>query len=100
MEQLRQFMERGEGSREDFEFLLINHVLLDSISRLARQDVPERRRVIRKLREYVKRNIPNLAACSSFRAESGSRRTVMRMNYKGLEDAAQLMLKIKKLLSY
>ena len=30
------------GYKDDFEFFLVNHVLLDSISRLANQDAPER----------------------------------------------------------
>jgi len=92
MEELRRFTESGEGTREDFEFLLMNHVLLDSVSRLARQDAPDRKEVIRRLRAYVREHIPRLSACESFRAESAPRRAVMRLNYMGLEDAAQLLL--------
>ena len=92
MELLRAFMEREGRSREDFEFLLINHVLLDSISRLAQQNAPERKTVIRQLRDYVQREIPNLKSCESFRRESAKRRTVMSLNYRGMEDAAQTIL--------
>lgn len=93
MEGLRAFMEREGCSRDDFEFLVVNHVLLDAISRLAQQDAPERKAVIQELRDYVHREIPELAACPSYRRESLKRRTVMSLNYRGMEDAAQLMLK-------
>ncbi|MBR1457402.1 MAG: glycosyltransferase family 2 protein [Oscillospiraceae bacterium] len=96
MEDLKRFVESGEGERDDYEFLLINHVLLDSISRLAQQDAPERKAVIRRMRDYVRENVPDLNACRSYRQESGKRRAVMRMNYMGGEDAAQLLLKAKK----
>ena len=96
MEDLREFMETGEGTRDDFEYLLINHVLLDAISRLARQDAPDRKEVIALLRDYVHEHIPRLSACESYRQESRNRQTVMRMNYRGMEDAAQMMLKAKK----
>ena len=96
MEKLRRFLDSGEGTREDYEYLLLSHVLLDSISRLAQQKDPERKAVIRRLRACVRGEIPDLRACGSFRAESLSRRTVMRLNYAGLEDLAQLLLRTKK----
>ena len=93
MEGLRSFMEREGCSRDDYEFLVLNHVLLDAISRLAQQNAPERKEVIKELRDYVHREIPNLSACRSYKQESAKRRLVMSFNYRGMEDAAQLMLK-------
>ena len=83
------------GRRDDFEFLLINHVLLDTISRLANQNDPQKKSVIRKAREYVRKKIPSLPACKSFRAETVRRRIIMYLNYVGLEDLGRLILKIK-----
>ena len=82
------------GYKDDFEFFLVNHVLLDSISRLARQDAPERKEVIGKLRQYVQAKIPKLSGCGSYKKESRKRRLIMWMNYHGLEDAGQFILKI------
>ncbi len=96
MEELREFLESGEGQRADYEYLLLNHVLLDSISRLAQQSGSERRDVIRLLRDYVRREIPRLRSCESFRRENGKRRLIMRMNYTGMEDAAQKLLQLKR----
>ena len=84
---------RGRG--EDFNFFLINHVLLDTISRLANQDDPERKAVIRKFREYVHEKLPDLTRCQSYRAESAKRRVIMYLNYNGLEDLGQWILRVK-----
>ena len=84
------------GYKDDFEFFLVNHVLLDSISRLAKQDAPERKEVIGKLRQYVQAKIPKLSGCGSYKKESRKRRLIMWMNYHGLEDLGQLVLKVNK----
>ena len=84
------------GYKDDFEFFLVNHVLLDSISRIAKQDAPERKEVIGKLRQYVQAKIPKLSGCGSYKKESRKRRLIMWMNYHGLEDAGQLVLKVNK----
>ena len=85
----------ARGRREDFAFLLLNHVLLDTISRLANQRDPERKRVIRTFREYVRGKIPSLQSCGSFRAESRNRRIIMTLNYRGLEELGQFILRVK-----
>ena len=87
--------EIGEDAREDFDFLVINHVVLDSISRLARQDAPDKAEVIRAFRRYAHEKIPHLTRCPSFRAETRNRRIIMFLNYHGLEQAAQLILRVK-----
>ena len=86
------------GYKDDFEFFLVNHVLLDSISRLAKQDAPERKEVIGKLRQDVQAKIPKLSGCGSYKKESRKRRLIMWMNYHGLEDAGQFILKINQTL--
>ena len=85
----------ARGTGEDFNFFLINHVLLDTISRLANQDDPERKAVIRKFREYVHEKLPDLMHCKSYQAESRRRRIIMYLNYHGLEDLGQWMLRVK-----
>ena len=87
--------EIGPDKREDFDFLVINHVVLDSISRLARQDAPDKAEVIRAFRRYAHEKIPHLTKCPSFRAETRNRRIIMFLNYHGLEQAAQLILRVK-----
>ena len=82
------------GRREDFHFFLINHLVLDSISRLARQETEEKKEVIAALRAYAHKKLPHLLSCESYRAESRNRRIIMFLNYYGLEDAAQRLLRM------
>jgi len=94
MDMLEKELDR-RGRREDFEFLLINHVLLDTISRLANQTDPGRRAAIRTVRAYVREKLPSLSACSSYRRETRNRRIIMLLNYHGLEDLGQWLLRVK-----
>lgn len=86
-----------KGRREDFEFFLINHVLLDTISRLAIQKDPDRKAVIRQVRSYVREKIPDLAVCTSYAAETRRRQLIMKLNYRGMEDLGQWILKMKRI---
>ena len=93
MEDIRAFAEAG-GYQDEFEFLLINHVLLDSLKRLALQTAPEKREVIAALRAYVRKNIPRLSSCESYRAEARNRRIVMWLNYHGMERLSIALLRL------
>lgn len=86
----------GRGRRDDFEFLLINHVLLDTVNRLAVQADPGRHEVIRKTRAYVREKIPALGRSAAYRAETWQRRTIMCLHYHGMEKLGQMILRIKK----
>ena len=85
--------------REEFEFFLINHVLLDAVSRVSRQRTPDRDEVLSRLRAYVREKIPDLVHCSAYKKESGKRRFIMRLNYLGLDRLAIGMLDLKARLS-
>ena len=86
-------------AENDFEFLILNHILLEAIKRVNEQDSPDKREVIRELREYVRNKIPRLERCSSFREESRNRRIIMRMNYDGFERISGYLLKAKQTLT-
>ena len=82
-------------AREDYEFLLLNHVLLDAMNRVQAMKVPQRKEVLGKLREYVRHEIPDLSACRSFREETRNRRIIMRLHYMGRSDEAAAVLNLK-----
>ncbi len=86
----------AEGRREDFESLVLNHALLDGINRLRRQNGADKENVIREIRNYVNRQIPDLGRCAAFKAESAKRRLVMRLNYHGLDKVSAALLRLKK----
>lgn len=83
------------GFREEFEFFLVNHVLLDSVNRVAGQHTPDRREVLHQLIAYVHKYVPNLSQCKSYRRESRNRRLIMRLNYMGLYDLSRFLLSTK-----
>ncbi len=87
------------GFREEFEFFLVNHVLLDSVNRVARQDTPDKREVLHQLAAYVRKHIPDLSQCESYRRESRNRRLIMGLNYRGLYGLSQCILNTKARLS-
>ena len=83
------------GRNEDFNFFMVNHVILDAISRLANTDSPDRRDAIDKLRAYAHEKIPSLRACESYQRETRNRRIMMFLNYHGLEQLGQWILRVK-----
>lgn len=93
MRDIRAFADSG-GYHDSFELLLINHVLLESIKRVARQNSPDKKAIIAALRDYVRENIPELSKCSAFRRESRNRRIIMWLNYHGLENVSLAILKL------
>lgn len=94
MENIRAFSETCLD-RDGYEFMLLNHVLLDSVKRLAMQTGNGKKEIIRELRAYVRKNIPSLNACKSYRSESRNRRIIMWLNYHGLEELSLALLKLK-----
>ena len=94
MENIRAFSEKCLD-RDGYEFMLLNHVLVDSIKRTAMQSGEEKEEIIKKLRQYVRDNIPKLAECKSYRDESRNRRIIMWLNYHGLEKQSLALLKLK-----
>lgn len=79
---------------DDFEFLLINHVGIDAINRLASQALPDKE-VIMQLCAYMKRRIPRLTASTAFKKESLKRRIICWLNCKGMIWLSQELLNLK-----
>ena len=82
-------------SRDDFEFLVLNHVLLDAVKRVQTMNTSEKKEVIWLMRKYVKSQIPRLAASRSFREETRNRRLIMRLHYMGMPALASKLLSLK-----
>ena len=82
--------------RDDFEFLVLNHVLLDGMNRVQAMTAEDKKDVLWLLRQYVREKIPNLNASRSFREETRNRRIIMRLHYLGLSSLAESILKLKR----
>lgn len=89
----------ARGMDEDYRFLVINHVLLDAINRVTRQNTPDRKQTLSKLRSFVHGAVPDLSRCESFRAESFKRRLIMKLNYWGLHDLSRFLLDLRSSIS-
>lgn len=87
------------GYKEEFNSLVINHLLLETIKRVDKQNGSDKKEVMRELRAYVRQNIPNLTKCESFKAETLNRRIIMYLNYHGLSGLSRQILKLKKNIS-
>lgn len=85
---------RGYG--DEFQSVVLNHLLLDGIKRVSLQKTRDRKEVLQKMRDYVHREIPDLGRCAAFRRESRNRQLIMRLNYLGLEDMALRLLRLKQ----
>ena len=85
-----------QGQRDGYEFFIVNHVVLDTISRLAEQRTDEAEAVIRQMRRYAKKAVPQLTRSAAFRRESPKRRIIMFLNYHGRHRLAQLILQANR----
>ena len=89
-----------ENDRDDYEFLLLNHILLDAMNRVNAMNGAEgQKEVMSALRRYVREKIPDLSKSTSFQKESRNRRLIMRLHYSGFSDIAAYLLALKGLLS-
>ncbi len=82
-------------NRDDFEYLVINQVLIEAMNRVEASGADNRTAVLRQLRGYVRGVIPNLRRCKSFRSENRNRRIIMTMNYYGQTALSRLLLRAK-----
>ena len=87
------------GFKDEFAFFIINHVLIDSINRVYRQQTSDRDQVLDRLRDYVRSKLPDLAHCPSYLRESRNRRIIAALNYRGLYGVSALILQGKSRLA-
>ena len=83
------------GQSEQFAVLVLDHALLDAIGRLGKQNGPDKDDVIKEIRDYVNREVPDLGKCSAFQQQSGKRKLIMWLNYHGLDKLAAALLRMK-----
>ena len=83
------------GQKDAYDSLVLNHALLDAINRVQRQSGEDKFTVMQEIRDYVNLKIPKLSQCPAYRAESGRRRLVMRLNYLGLNRLSGALLQLK-----
>lgn len=91
LDMLEEFM-LPNGFKDELDFFIINHVLIDSINRVYRQQTPDRAQVLSRLRCYARAKIPALSHCTAYLRESRNRRIIARLNYDGLYGLSRFIL--------
>lgn len=81
--------------KEDIDFMIIDHILITTINRVAKQTHPEKERVIEELREYVKNQLSNVKKLKVFKEMPLNRRIVAALNLQGLHNVSKTILSIK-----
>ena len=81
--------------KEDIDFMIIDHILITTINRVAKQTHPEKERVIEELRGYVENQLPNVKKLKVFKEMPLNRRIVAALNLQGLHNVSKAILSIK-----
>lgn len=84
-----------EKYKDDLDFMVIDHILITTINRVAEQTHPEKEVVIKKLREYVKRQLPKVTKLQVFKDMPINRRIVASLNLIGLHNVSKTILNLK-----
>lgn len=95
MDDIRKSLPEIDGT-DSFDALIIGHVLLDSINRVALHVSKDRNAVIKCLRDYCRENVPDLTGSPAFKRETKNRRIIMWLNYHGLHDISGIILATKR----
>ena len=98
LENLEKFVQTHgwqEKYRSVLEYLYLDHILITSINRVQRQTAKEKKEVLRKMRQVVKRRYPNYAKGEVFRQMPRNRRIVALLNGAGLSGISRILVDLK-----
>lgn len=94
MEDIRAFSDKNSLDA-DMDFLIINHILLETMKRVNLQNSPDRKQVLKTLKNYVRRSIPDLGRSAAFQSETRNRKIIMKLLYDGHPKMAERILALK-----
>ena len=99
LDHLREYVkEKGweEKYRNTMEYLVLDHVLITSINRVARQKNSKRKEIIKQMREYVLRLYPHFSRDPVYLNMKRNRRIIAYLNSRGLHQLSRLILDTKE----
>lgn len=82
----------------DLEYMMIEHILITSINRVAEQKNVEKKKIIEKMRKYVLNHYPKFWKDAAFAEFNTNQQIVAILNASGLYFIARILLKIKRFL--
>lgn len=80
----------------DLEYMMIEHILLTSINRVAEQKNPEKNRIIKQMRKYVLNYYPHFRQDKAFKEFDMKQKIIASLNAYGLYKFSKIILFIKK----
>lgn len=78
---------------EEMERIVIDHILITSINRVALQEHPDKNKVIKQMRTYVRQKYPRFRQDSIFQDMPRNRRIIARLNAAGMHSLSKWLLK-------
>ena len=86
-----------KGINKDIaDTLIINHILLDAINRVYNQRSKDKKIVIKKLNQYIHKNIKNIFKTKEYKNNNFNRKLIIVLNYFRLGKISHILLKLKK----
>lgn len=79
----------------DIEYMVIEHILITSINRVAVQKNSQKRMVIKKMREFVLQQYPAFKNDDAFKEFSSKEQMIAKLNAKGLYDVVRVLVFLK-----
>ena len=79
---------------KELQNMVLEHILITSINRVAQQQHPEKEEVIRKMREYVMTRYPDFRNSDAFREMARNRRIIASLNARGLHRFSRFLLSV------
>lgn len=82
-------------NKDIYSYLVFDYVLITTINRVMYHDNVQKNRVIKELREYCKKNIPDYRKQPFYKKVSLNRKIIANLNYIGLHNISKILLNIK-----
>lgn len=78
------------------EYLILEHILITSINRVARQKNEKKKTVIKQMRKYCLSSYPDFRKDRVYKEMERNRRIIASLNGFGLENISKLLLELKE----
>jgi len=78
-----------------YNYIVFDHILIESINRVQLQKNKEKRNVIKKLTKYCKDHISDFRQMDFYKEISKNRKIVANLNYHGLSIVSRMLINIK-----
>lgn len=83
----------------DLEYMVIEHILITSINRVAEQKNTEKKEIIEQMRKYALEHFPDFRKDKAFKEFTKSQQVIALLNACGLSSVSQIIFKLKRVIN-